>query len=583
MVKWNLGDIISSLDDKSLKKYISNIEKEVKKFESYRSRLRKDISPKDVVEILEHSEKMGALSGRLSAYIGLKLSEDTSSHKYNALGSKLDQLGADWGNRTMFFGLWWKSLDEQNAKRILEGVGNYKHHLKSSRKFKKYMLKENEEKIINIKDVTGAGAISNIYDIITNAYTFDFKNKKGLSQAEIVEKVRDKDPANRKLAYDTVLGRYHKEESVLGEIYRNIVLDWSNEGLKLRKYKSSISIRNLGNDLTDESIEALLNVCKKNVNIFQDYFKLKAKIIGMKKLRRYDIYAPIKGSKKKIGYPEAVKTVLGVFDKFDSGFANLARKVIDEKHIHSEIQKGKRSGAFCYSITPSITPYVLLNYVGSYNDVSTLAHELGHAVHSLLARKNNLFDFHAPIPLAETASIFSEMLLEEKLLASGLSKNERINLLATQLDGIYASVIRQAYFVIFEKKAHEMIEHGATIGEMNKTYFDTLKEQFGNAVSLPKVFEHEWKYIPHIYHTPFYCYGYAFGNLLVLSLFNMYKQEGNSFIPKYLKILSYGGGEVPEKILNEVGINIRDEKFWQGGFNLVRELVENLKTELKTK
>tara|TARA_Y100000310_G_C20699165_1_gene828078 strand:- start:5165 stop:6913 length:1749 start_codon:yes stop_codon:yes gene_type:complete len=580
MVKWNLKDIVPSFTEESLDKTFKSVDKKVKEFEGFREKLNPNISSKDVFSIIEASAKISRELRLPSHYVGLKLTENTGSHKWNATSSKIDQFSTDIANRMMFFSLWWKDLDEDNANRILKDLGKHKHIMEDSRKFKKHTLKENEEKIINVKDITGAGAISNIYDIITNAYTFDFNGKTGISQTEVMEAVKKEDPKLRKEAYETVLGKYAKEESVLGELYRNIVLDWTNEGLKLRNYNSSIAIRNLGNDIPDKAVDVLLDVCKKNVRIFQDYFKLKAKLIGMKKLGRYDIYAPISGKHKEISYDDALKTVLGVFGSFESKFYELANRVVKEKHIHSDIQKGKQSGAFCSSSLPELTPYVLLNWVGNYNDMSTLAHELGHAIHSMLAEDKTLFDFHSSLPLAETASIFSEMLLEEELLKRGMPKDEEIHLLATQIDGIYASVIRQAYFVIFEKKAHEMMQKGATIGELNDVWIKDLRQQLGDAVGVDDIFKHEWKYIPHIFHHPFYCYAYSFGNLLVLSLFKMYKEEGDSFIPKYKKILSYGGSEVPEKILAEAGIDINDEKFWQGGFDLIKEMVERLKVEL---
>ncbi len=580
MVQWNLNDIFPSFSEKSLDVALQKIEKEVKVFEKLRPKLKDTLSGKEVYRILEMSEQLSRSMMLPGHYIGLKLAEDTTSHKWNALSSQFSQRSTDFANKMIFFSLWWKKLNDTNANRILKDLGKYTYMMQETRKFKKHTLEESEEKITNIKDITGVNALSSIYDIITNAYTFDFHGKKNLSQAQVLEHVRKNDSKIRKEAYETVLGRYGKEESVLGEIYRNIVLDWVNDGLKLRNYKTAIGIRNLSNDIPDEAVDALLNVCRKNVAVFQDYFKLKAKIIGMKKLRRYDIYTPIRGKEKKIRYDVALKTVLSVFHSFDKKFSTCARRMVDEKHIDSEIRKGKQSGAFCASTVPEMTPYVLLNWVGNYNDMSTLAHELGHAIHSMLAEDKTVFDFHSSLPMAETASIFSEMLLEEELLKKGMLKDEEISLLATQIDGIYASVLRQAYFVLFEKQAHDLMEHGATIEQLNDLWLKNLKEQFGNAVEVADVFKHEWKYIPHIYHTPFYCYAYVFGNLLVLSLFKMYKEQGKAFPPKYIKILSYGGSESPEKILKEVGIDIRSEKFWQGGFDLVKDMVTRLKREL---
>ena len=218
-----------------------------------------------------------------------------------------------------------------------------------------------------------------------------------------------------------------------------------------------------------------------------------------------------------------------------------------------------------------------MNFLGKFEDVETLTHEVGHCIHYMLANDKTNFDFHAGLPLAETASIFGEMLLYDYFLNNKLSKNEKIYMLFNELIGYFSAITRQAFFVMFEKKAYEKIKQGATIKDLDDIYYGLIKKQFGKIVEIPERYKHEWKIIPHIFETPFYCYAYSFGNLLVLGLYNMYKKEGEKFIPKYEKILSYGGGERPAKILKEVGINIEDEKFWQSGFDLIKEKIKELK------
>jgi oligoendopeptidase F len=260
--------------------------------------------------------------------------------------------------------------------------------------------------------------------------------------------------------------------------------------------------------------------------------------------------------------------------------------VFDENRVDSEVRKGKRDGAFCWSVVPEMTPYVLLNYQGNARDVATMAHELGHAIHSMLAAHHSLFTFHSSLPLAETASTFGEMMFTDKLLAEETDDAVRRDILFKQVDDAYATIMRQAYFAIFEKQAHEMIQKNASVDELCTAYMENLKEQFGDALELSDEFKWEWVSIPHIYHTPFYVYAYAFGQLLVFSLYQQYKIEGESFKPRYLKILSAGGSEAPAKILEEAGINIRDPKFWQGGFDVLEKLVselEKLPVETKSK
>jgi oligoendopeptidase F len=236
------------------------------------------------------------------------------------------------------------------------------------------------------------------------------------------------------------------------------------------------------------------------------------------------------------------------------------------------------SGAFCATVAPDITPWVLVNYQGKPDDVATLAHELGHAIHSQFAAEHSLFTFHSSLPLAETASTFGEMMLVDRLLATDNDASVRQSLLFRQVDDAYATVMRQAQFAIFERQAHELVQHGATVDELSEAYLENLRHQFGDAVEVSDEFRWEWVSIPHIYQTPFYVYAYTFGQLLVLSLYQQYKVEGDAFKPRYLSLLSEGGSKPPVKILSDAGINIHDASFWQGGFDVIRGLIEQLET-----
>jgi oligoendopeptidase F len=359
-------------------------------------------------------------------------------------------------------------------------------------------------------------------------------------------------------------------------MYQTRARDWHNENVSLRKFSSAMSVRNLVNDIPDEAVEALLEVTRKNSKIFHRFFKLKAKLLGVDKLRRYDIYAPVAKSDKKFDYNDATKMVFDSFNDFDPKIADMARRVFDQEHVDSEVRKGKRDGAFCWSVLPDMTPYVLLNYQGRARDVATMAHELGHAIHSMLASHHNTFTFHSSLPLAETASTFGEMMLTDKLLAEEKDEGVRRDILFKQMDDAFATILRQVYFALFERDAHKKIQQNASVDDLSALYMENLKEQFGDAVEISDEFKWEWVSIPHIYHTPFYVYAYAFGQLLVFSLYKQFKAEGDSFKPKYLKILSAGGSEAPAKILEEAGIDIRSAEFWQGGFDVLNGMVDEL-------
>jgi oligoendopeptidase F len=262
--------------------------------------------------------------------------------------------------------------------------------------------------------------------------------------------------------------------------------------------------------------------------------------------------------------------------QFSPELADHARRVFAENHIDAEVRPGKQGGGFCASILPGVAPWVLVNFTGEPREVAVLAHELGHAIHALMAADHSVLTFHSALPMAETASVFSEMLLTDRLLATEQDPGLRRNLLGSAVDDAYATILRQAYFVIFEREAHRLIAEGKTMGDLNQVYLTLLAQQFGDSLDISDDFQYEWIAIPHIYHTPFYCYAYSFGQLLALSLYQQYKEVGESFKPKLFKILSYGGAASPHHILTEAGINMADADFWRGGFKVIEGMIAEL-------
>lgn len=577
--KWDLSPLYPGYESAELQSAFDMIEEQVTSFEGVRNKLAPDMPAEQFVDVLKASEAMTRIGNKMYSFAGLSFTADTQDQKAQALQARVMQFLAEIENRTLFFSLWWKELDDANAKRLMEASGDYLYYLEAMRLYKPHTLSEAEEKVVNIKNVTGVNALGNLYDSITNRYMFKMKvngKEKEMTASELFSFRYSTDPKVRAESYQSQFKVYAEDGPILGQIYQTILRDWHNENVNLRKFKSAIAPRNLNNDIPEEAVEALLGVARKNVGIFQRYFKMKAKYVGMKKIRRYDIYAPVAASKKTYKWDEAVTMVLDAFNAFEPKIAALAKRVFDESRIDSEIRKGKRGGAFCWSVLPEMTPYVLVNYQGTGREVATLAHELGHAIHAMLASHHSTFTFHSSLPLAETASTFAEMVLIDKLLAEEKDESVRRDILFKQMDDAYATIMRQSYFAMFEKTAHEMVQKNASVDDLSNAYFENLKEQFGDSLDLSNEFKWEWVGIPHIYQVPFYVYAYAFGQLLVLALYQQFKAEGESFKPKYLKILSAGGSEAPEKILSEAGINIRDPKFWQGGFDVLEKLVSEL-------
>lgn len=577
--KWDLSPLYPGYDSPELQSAFDMLEEQVTSFEGLRDKLTPDMPTERFLEAVKANETMTRIGSKMYSFAGLSFAADTQDQKAQALMARVMQFLAEIENRTLFFNLWWKELDDENAKRLMDASGDYRYYLEAMRNFKPHTLSEAEEKIVNLKNVTGVNALGNLYDSITNRYNFKMKvngKEKEMTAAELFSYRYSTDPKVRAESYQSQFKVYAEDGPILGQIYQTILRDWHTENVNLRKFKNSIAPRNLNNNVPEEAVEALLSVARKNVGIFQRYFKMKAKYVGMKKLRRYDIYAPVAASKKTYNWDEAVTMVLDAFNSFSPQVAELAKRVFDESRIDSEIRKGKRGGAFCASITPEMTPYVLINYQGTGREVATLAHELGHAIHTMLASHHSTFTFHSSLPLAETASTFAEMVLIDKLLAEETDESVRRDILFKQMDDAYATIMRQSYFAMFEKTAHELVQKNASVDDLSNAYLENLKEQFGDSLELSDEFKWEWVGIPHIYQVPFYVYAYAFGQLLVLALYQQFKAEGESFKPKYLKILSAGGSEAPERILSEAGINIRDPQFWQGGFDVLEKLVGEL-------
>ncbi|MGA7370467.1 MAG: M3 family oligoendopeptidase [Nitrososphaeraceae archaeon] len=588
---WNLSQLIENHEGKELQTLLKSIEQAAKRIEGERETLKESISSSQFQKLMNHVEGINEQISIAVGYAHLKYASDTSSNEAAALLTKMEMLSADVSNRLLFFDIWFKKqLDDRNANRLINSAPIvYREHLKHSRLLSKFTLSEPEEKIISTLEVSGSGALTKIYDRMTSSLEFVVHLKKGKrfiekkfsNKEKMLSMIRSTKKEERVSAYKSLLKEYKRNSGVLGEIYFNKVIQWHDEFIKLRGFKRPISVRNTYNNLDDSTVESLLQACRSNAKVFQKYFKEKAAMLGLRKLHRYHLYAPLTLSERyqeRFSYQNAVSMVIDTFYDFDGRFGKFATKVFNERHVDSEIRKAKQGGAFCYTVTPKLTPYVLLNFDGRIRDVSTMAHELGHAIHSMAASHKPISVAHAPLPLAETASVFAEILLNDRL-RSKLTHKQKAILLASQIDDMYATIMRQAYFTLFEIEAHKSIaEKNANITEVSDLYLRNLEDQFGDSVTVSDDFRWEWLYIPHLYHTPFYCYAYSFGNLLVLSLYQQFRKEGkSSFIPKYYKLLSSGGSRKTEEILSDIGIDISSRDFWQQGFDLVEKNVHELR------
>lgn len=579
---WDLSELLPDTEETTIRARLAALEESVQAFVARRERLSAEIDPSELIETMQQYEALVEQIYTLGAYGSLWFSADTQSPAALTYRNRMQQTLTNIQNRTLFFELWWKSLDDDEAAALLPNADqypDYRHYLQDLRRTKPYTLDEKSEQLINTKDANGIDAVLTLYSMLTSRLEFTLEvdgEVKTLTRDALMSYAHSPRPELRAAAYQELYRVYEKEAPLLAQMYANVVRDGYAEDVELRGYPSPIAVRNVDNDIPDAAVDALLEVCRRNAPLFQRYFKLKAGWLGQEKLRRYDIYAPLAASDREVPYGEAVRMVLDTFADFDARIAEQAQRVFAQNHIDSEVRKGKRGGAFCATVLPSQTPWVLMNYTGKVRDVATMAHELGHAIHSMMAEHHPVLTQHSTLPLAETASVFAEMLLTDQLLAAEQDPLVRREILASAVDDMYATVMRQAFFVLFERDAHQGILDNKSADDLYDLYMQNLQEQFGDSVEIAPEFRYEWVSIPHIFHTPFYCYAYSFGQLLVLSLYRRYQQEGDAFKPGYLRMLAHGGAARPVEILEEVGIDMTDPAFWQGGFDVIQEMIDQL-------
>jgi oligoendopeptidase F len=583
---WDLTDLLPEPCEEIASRRLAALAAAVDGFAGCRERLSPRISPAELVDILHRYAALVEEIRVLSSHGTLWVSADTRSRQAQGHRGRIQQALTGLHNRILFVEIWWKSLAAAEAEALLSAAelwGDYRYFLERLRQTTPYTLDERSEQIVNRKDASGSKFLVTLWSMLNNRLQFELAlpgqpegERQTLSRPEVMSYVFSSQAELRAAAYRELGQVYEREAPVLGQIYITLMRDWYWEKVELRGYPSPIAVRNVANDLPDEAVDVLLQVVRENVSLFHRYFRLKARWLGVARLHRNDLYAPLTTAERQIPYGDAVATVLDTFACFSPVFAGNAERVFAERHVDSRPNSGKWSGDFCSTVVPRLTPWVLVNYTGRTSDVLNLGHELGHAIHNLLASGHSVLTQQPSLALGETASVFCETLVADRLLAEENDPEVRRELLAISLDRIYATVQRQAYMVLFELAAHEAIRKGASLDELGRLYQANLAEQFGESVVLTDDFRYEWLGMHQIFHSPFYCYAYSFGQLLTLALYRRYQDEGESFKDGYLKLLAYGGSARPQEILEEAGIDMLASDFWQGGYRVIADRISEL-------
>jgi oligoendopeptidase F len=584
-VRWNLSDLFADHDDPNIDTTLADCHARAERFaERFRPLMQTPETPlatETVLHALEELETIYEALGRVGGYAGLLYAADTAKSEYQDLEQRVEQRSTEIRNLLLFFELEWLKLDDAAANHIMadSSLASYKHYLAGLRRYRPHALTEPEEKLVNERDNTGRNAFGRLFSEITASLTFTLENagkKEDLNLSQILSLFHDPNRALRERAMETLYEGLARHGQVLTFIYDTLIQD-SLIIDRLRSYPNPLAQRHLANEIDSETVQTMMAVTEEHYGLAQDYFSLKAKLLELPRLVLYDQYAPVGKEAAPFPYGQAQQVILEAFGAFDAKFRQIAGEFFANHWIDAEIRKGKRGGAFCASPSPRLHPYILCNYDDNLRDVMTIAHELGHGLHGCLSRKQNYFNYDTPLTTAETASVFGEMLVFDYLLARQTDPEVRIALLAGKLEDIFATVFRQNVLTRFEEMAFSARRvNRLTPEQLGGLWLEVNGKYYGNSVDMPESYRWAWSYIPHFIHSRFYCYSYVFGQLLVLALYRMYKDEGKSFVPKYLALLEAGGSDSPEALLRGFRVNLHDSTFWRKGFEEIRALLINL-------
>ncbi|MBN8635633.1 MAG: M3 family oligoendopeptidase [Anaerolineae bacterium] len=578
-VIWDLSIFYQKLDDPAIDRDMERVQGMANDFAAkYRGRVAQ-LDAEEMVDAMVEMEAIYDVSGRIGSYASLNFSTDTTNPQVGRLLQRVREQGAKLAQTLLFFDLEWKAVDDAVAAQLLAHptLGKYRHPLEADLRYKPYTLSEIEEQLIVEKDVTGAGAWVRFFTQLTSAMRFDWEGEK-VNQSKILDKLHSEDRAVREKAAESVTAGLREKQMELTYIFNTLMLDKANEDQR-RGYPTWISARNLSNKAPDAVVEALIQAVTSNYDIVARHYQLKRALLGLDELRDYDRYAPLKIDAPETNYSweEARQVVHSAYTAFSPRLGEIVNRFFDENWIHAPVLPNKRGGAFASPTVASAHPFVFVNYLGKDRDIMTLAHELGHGVHMYLSGEaQGQTGLYTPLTTAEMASVFGEMLTFEDLMRRQPDPAVRLKALAHRVEDSFATVFRQVTMNRFEDGMHtaRRSEGELPTERINQIWLETQRKMFGDSVTLTDNYGWWWSYIGHFIHTPGYVYAYAFGELLVLALFNVYRKRGADFVPQYLDVLAAGDSDYPDRILAKVGVDLTDPNFWNEGLAFLRGMVE---------
>ena len=575
-VAWDLSDLYKSPEDPKLLEDKKDLLEQADKFANkYHGRISA-LSASEFSNALRAYESLIQRAGKIGSYSHLIWSTNTENAKLGKLLQEANELGSELSQKLVFFDVEWMKVDDDRAEELINSkeLFPWKHYLRVSRMYKDHTLSEDAEQVMSAKSVTGRSAWNRYFDETLGAARFELDGEE-MTEQQVLSKLHSPDRELRKRAHESLTNTFTELSRSLTFIFNTLLAD-KHTNDKLRGYDSWISSRNLSNQTDSETVDALITAVTGRYELVQRYYKLKKSLLGVDEMFDYDRYAPIAKNRETINWDRAKSTVLEAYGDFHPRMKSIATEFFDKKWIDAAIRPGKRGGAYSASTVTNVHPYVFMNFDGQLRDVQTLAHELGHGVHQYLSRKQGELQSSTPLTTAETASVFGEMLVFNKLMNNIDDPKEKLALLVSKIDDTIATVFRQISMNRFENRIHtaRREEGELTTEDFSRHWVETQNDLYGNSVTITDEYKLWWCYIPHFLHTPGYVYAYAFGELLVLALYDAYKNQKNGFSDRYIELLEAGGSDWPHNIVGKMDIDIRDAGFWNRGLDLFESMID---------
>jgi oligoendopeptidase F len=581
-VAWDIEPLVEGRAEEGVDALLDDAEQRARAVGEYRGRVG-ELDAGELATLMQHVAEIGDLVGRAGSYAGLRFAVDTQDPANGALLARTEERSTTIGNELIFVELEWAAVDDERAAALVadDQLAFCRHHLESARRYRPHLLTEPEEVILADKSLTANSAWVRLFSELTSALVVDVDGAT-VSLEEGLSRLMSPDRAVRRSAAEAITASLEPGLRTRAFVFNTLLVDKSIDD-RLRKYESWIASRNLSNEASDESVEALVAAVQARYDIPQRWYTLKAQLLGIDRIADYDRMASVSSADQEFAWSEARELVLDAYASFSPDLATVARRFFDESWIDAPVRPGKRPGAFCAYTVPSAHPYLLLNWTSRRRDVLTLAHEMGHGLHAYLAREQGIFHQSTPLTLAETASVFGETVTFGRLLDATSDPEARLSLLAESLEGQIATVFRQVAMNRFEERVHtERREVGElSVEQFNTAWADTQTAMLGDSVEITDGYRTWWSYIPHFMGTPGYVYAYSYGQLLALSVYRAYERQGSDFVPRYLDMLAAGGSKSPEELGRIVGLDLADPAFWDGGLQIVAEQLEAAESAAK--